>query len=85
MFEIKETTTSEANRTTFLGSGRETCQQAIQDFLGECLSPMLQKHVVHFALYSEYRISILYTDIITIVYDIVYRIENFQDTLRACP
>ena len=37
MFETKENTSGEIKFTTFLDSGREPCQQAVQDFLGECL------------------------------------------------
>ena len=38
MFETKVNTYGEIKFTTFLGSGREPCQQAVQDFLGELLS-----------------------------------------------
>ena len=42
MFETKENTSGEIKSTTFLGSGREPCQQAVQDFLGERLSHILK-------------------------------------------
>ena len=45
MFETKVSITKEADFATFLGGGRETCQNAALDLLGESLSHM--QHAAH--------------------------------------
>ena len=56
MFETKENTSGEIKFTTLLGSGREPCQQAVQDFLGERLSHISNVSYFNIGIYS-YRSS----------------------------
>ena len=63
MFEAKENTSGEIKSTTFLGSGREPCQQAVQDFLGERLSHKFEFFIL---------VNIVF--LVNIVYDIEHDI-----------
>ena len=76
MFEAKENTSGEIKSTTFLGSGREPCQQAVQDFLGERLSHISNFSFLSISCFSSISCTISHTISYTISYEI-YRVEVY--------
>ena len=81
MFETKVNTLGEIKFTTFLGSGCEPCQQAVQDFLGERLSHISNVSYFNIGIYSyrssETDIEVQSFDIEVLIFDV--RILRYTD------